>query len=53
MADCDEQQWREMGCPTMGTALSLVVSLEEKNAALEVRLFEALARLGRGSHGAR
>lgn len=33
MADCDEQEWRNMGCPTMGTALARIKELEAQIAA--------------------
>ncbi len=33
LADCDEQEWRNMGCPTMGTALARIKALEAQVAA--------------------
>lgn len=38
LADCDEEEWRAMGCPTMGEALARIKTLEDRLAALELGL---------------
>jgi hypothetical protein len=62
MAECDEQQWREMGCPTMGTALAKIKALEVRIENLQAELLatpvpapnsKMLARKAKRSRGGR
>jgi len=60
--ECDEQQWREMGCPTMGTALAKIKALEVRIENLQAELLatpvpapnsKMLARKAKRSRGGR